>query len=199
MANDIIGCKLNIGPVSVDLRALARKLLSAKDSNPALKTAGRFLSLFEQHGVSATQIQRFIPEVTLDRLVSDDKLLAALTDPVLAKASSLFGVKREWLEGTTESIYPLKWCYKNPKRFFADLAEVYTDSDDFYVRAFYSSAHLNWRDTSRQDMALIIVKRIASLDETDVNQYTVYGDTWTWSHAPCRVQLKAMARTTSIP
>jgi integrase len=45
-----------------------------------------------------------------------------------------------------------------------------------------------------QPLALLLVEKIKDLGNEEICRYIIYGDTWDWSHAICRIQLKAMAR-----
>lgn len=82
--------------------------------------AARFIELFRSHGIERTQIARFLgPDsgITLADLSDDERLIAKLDDGLLATVCERFGVRREWLEGTSKQIYPLHNFYKHPEEF----------------------------------------------------------------------------------
>jgi hypothetical protein len=59
---DPLKIDLSFGPATLDLNALRRWFKEA----PVRTVAYRFLQVFNDHGVKNTQIQRLVPEVTLD-------------------------------------------------------------------------------------------------------------------------------------
>lgn len=75
--------------------------------------SGRFIRLFEVHGVHRNQIPRFFGHgLTLEDVNDDSKLLGRLDDRTLSDASDLFLVRREWLEGADDHIYTPHDFYK---------------------------------------------------------------------------------------
>lgn len=194
MGEDLFEIKPGIGPIKLNVRALIRKAMSKDCDSSVEVVAARFLKLFKDHGVQPAQIQHYIPQVTLDALGSADKLLAVLTHPVLDQAVNLFGVKRAWLDGVSDTIYECRHCYKAPARFFRDLAEVFDEDAPFCVRALYCPKKLDRGAGAGQDLALVLVKGLGALGDDEVYRYVIYGDSWDWAYLPSRIQLKAMAR-----
>jgi hypothetical protein len=87
--------------------------------------ATRFVRLFEAHGVHRNQISRVIGKgLSLAQLQSDEVLMPVLTDELLDSAASLFAVRREWLDGASEQIYPLHDFYKQPEAFIEFVEEL---------------------------------------------------------------------------
>lgn len=194
MADDIIEIKPGLGPITLNVRALLRRLGEKRGKDPVTEVAARFLQLFRDHGIAIPQIPRLISEVKLESLRSTDTLLPALTTDVLEKAATLFGVRYEWLEGVDDRIYERSFCYKQPEIFFEHLASITAPENGFTVHALTSANMLNGRDSSRQSLALVLVERIQNLGENEITRYHVYGDEWDWAHTSCRIQLKAIAR-----
>lgn len=194
MAGDVIEVGLPIGPVTVSVNGLLRKLLGRKHRGPTEIVAERFLAVFGAHGVSATQIPRLLPEVGLDKLNSRDKLLAVLTNNVLEATARLFGIEREWLDGVSDRLYPSRMCYKRPRRLFEDLAFLKRDDAGFPVHALCCTKELNAADGRQQPVVLLLTEQIAELGDEEILRFRVYADFWDWSYAPARIQLKAMAR-----
>lgn len=84
-------------------------------SRPAETVAGRFIRLFESHGVHRNQIPRFFDHgLTLKDVQDEISLLEKLDEPMLEAASKLFGIRREWLEGAESEVYPCHDFYKHP-------------------------------------------------------------------------------------
>lgn len=198
MAENSIKLEVEVGPVKTTLDVPAETIIyllkASKENKNIIQVAKRFLQLFEDHGVHPTQIPHFIPQVTLDALLSPEKLLPILTSSVLDQAAELFGVRRDWLDGVSDVMYPCRSCYKAPKRFFEDIKELHIDDPWQCVRVLCSVKELDKGKEWGQSMVLVLVKRIKQYDDVDVNRYTIYGDEWDWGYPKCRLQLKAMAR-----
>lgn len=192
MPDDIIELKQGFGPLKINIRALLRSLQNRPDGASVVAT--RFLDVFRQHGIVESQIQRFIPEITLDKLQATGSLLGALTDGVLKKTSKLLGIQRTWLEGIDDSIYETRTCYKNPKAFISDLASIWKTRDLFPVRVLYCGKQPDARKRREQRMALLLVEKLGEIGHVTICRYHIYSDAWDWSHNLCRFQLKAMTR-----
>jgi len=177
------------------LNSLTR-LFSGEKNDGATR---RFIRLFADHGVRFEQIPQLLPQLTPEALSSQGTLRAALTPQILSQTASLFGVRRAWLDGTDNVMYTRHTCYKEPQAFFKNLSEFRTGSNSgFCVRALSATLDLDRKKDVRQDLALVLVKTLTRLGDTDVYSYAVCGDAWDWSYAPGRLQLKAMARLVAM-
>lgn len=194
MEGDIIDVGIPLGPVTVSVNGLLRKLFGRREQGPTDVVAERYLTLFGAHGVEVTQIPRLLPAVGLDMLNTRASLLKALTCDVLDGAARLFGVEREWLDGVTEVLYPCRCCYKRPQIFFDDLAAVRTDGLEFPVRALFSDKILSGGRDQPQPVVLLLVEKIAEFGDNEIQRFRFYRDAWDWGYFPARIQLKAMAR-----
>lgn len=190
MATELIEIKPGAWGVRLNVNELWRRL--RREHPPAHLVAQRFLDLFLAHGVAPAQIQRLLPQVTLEHL-APDRLGAVLTNETLDQAAALFGVRREWLEGIDEQIYEHLHCYKAPRRFFEDLEQWHIQPQMFSVRAL-CCGELEYDRQCAQPIALIVVEPVSKFGDEQICRYHVYHDTWDWSHLPCRLQLKATAR-----
>lgn len=197
MGEEVIEIKPQIGPFTLNVRALWRYLRNNKDDHSVTVVAQRFLQLFLDHGITAPQIPRLIPQVTLEKLQTIESLLSALTPDVLNFTADFFGVRRSWLDGVDDQIYELRFCYKQPHVFFELFSSLTLPTDRFAVRALSTKETLNFTKSIRQPLALVLVEKIKELDGAELYRYYIYGDAWDWSHPPCRIQLKAMARLVS--
>lgn len=193
--DDIIELKPGIGPVRINVRALLRSMARDKVNRQSTAVAQRFVQLFEAHGVAVNQIQHFLPEITLDKIKCRDSLLGSLTHEVLDRAAQLFRVRRCWLDGVDDQVYECRSCYKAPERFFQDLEE-WTDcnSPDVPVRAICSRRSLDFSSSRPQPLVIVLVHKLRELGDLDIERYCVYTDGLDWSHAGCRIQIKAMIR-----
>lgn len=160
--------------------------------------AQRFFLLFRDHGVEASQIPRLVPQLGLDDLQSNEKLLSALTPEILDQTARLFGVRTAWLEGVDDDIYEHWHCYKQPKLLLEQLASLSAASEKdrlfFPLRVLTTADHLDYNGSRGQLLAPVLVEKIAELGEEDIYRYYVYRDGFDWGYPPSRIQLKAMVR-----
>ncbi|RCS30163.1 hypothetical protein DEO45_08875 [Rhodanobacter denitrificans] len=127
-------------------------------------------------------------------------MLTALTDEVLEAASALFGVRREWLEGASERIYPLRHCYKSPHRFFEELRSLAPPAMILPVRAFTTDKHLDYRKWGSQRLELVLVERAGWLgDDEEIERYRPFSDGWEWGYERTRLELKAIVANYGHP
>lgn len=201
MADDIVELKPGIGPVKINLRALWRRLTDRPKLSPASVIADRFVQLFEAHGVSVTQIPRFVPRLSLADFCDQPALLRALTPTIIDEAAVLFDVQRSWIEGTTNRMYVRHPCYKNPAALFSMLKKIRFDPHTCPLRAITPCRNFDYRLQQSQPLLLVLVEKLASVDDIDeiwdIYRYMIL-DEWDWSHSPCRIQLKAMVRVVDL-
>ena len=194
MDDDIIEIKPTLGPFTVNIRALVRRLGIQGKSDPVVLVAERFLRLFLEHGIPKAQIPRLIPQLTLEKLRTTESLLPALSTQVLESAATIFGGRLSWLEGADDRIYERLSCYKQPQIFFDLLTALNIPLNGFAVRALATTKALDCRNDRTQQLALVLVEKVQDFGSEEIVRYHVYGDAWDWSHPPCRIQLKAMVR-----
>jgi hypothetical protein len=178
--------KVPLIDVEIDLGALIKSL-----KKPIV--AKRFLGVFAEHGVAATQIPRFFLALTLDQLDSPEALLPAITPGLIEATAKLFGVRREWLEGVGDVIYDRDWCHKRPHRLFRALREFDWKQSRFPLRVLYSAKKLDWKSERSQPLVVLCVEKIQDLGETEILRFRIF-DRFDWSHPPSRIHLKAIAR-----
>jgi hypothetical protein len=194
MSDDFIKIKPKIGPIEFDLNVLWRRLMQNEKTSEVAIVAYRFLRLFVDHGIAVTQIQQYLPEITLDKLATLNMLLAALNNEALDRAAKLFKVRRTWLDGVDDQIYEWQTCYKTPARMFEDLASLEKQIGSFPVRALYCGRKPDRSDDKEQPLVLLLVEKIRDMGDEQICRYIIYGDSWDWRHPICRIQLKSMAR-----
>lgn len=165
-----------------------------KPSEPATPqlVAKRLRQMFVDHGIEVTQIPRVFPEITLDDLKSNNSLLKKLTTEFIDKAAEFFKVRVEWLEGIDDVIYYHQSCYKRPELFFEFINSLKYDKWDFPFRVITPEKSFDRHNDSRQPFTLLFVEKIGEIGEEDIFRYYL-DEGWSWSHYPCRIQLKAIA------
>lgn len=179
------------------LRQLWRKLAKSNEPRPVVTVAQRFLQAFREHGVEPAQIPRLLPQIGLDDLQSSERLLAVLTPDVLSQAAKFLGIRLQWLEGVDDKIYADLYTYKEPAKLLQHLAAIlpsHSEYLDFPLRVLTGAERLDWTNEDQQELAPVLVEKIARLGETDVCRYHVYRDGFDWGYPPARIQLKALAR-----
>ncbi len=190
MSTDLFEIKLGAFGCRLNAIELWRRLSSPKPS--CSQVGERFLSLFQAHGVTPEQIQRFLPQVTLQHLTGN-RLNEVLTNETLDQVAALFGVRREWLEGVDQQIYEPVFCYKAPVLFFHDMARWQVKPQTFSVRAL-CCGELDNSSSREQPLVLLTIEKVGMIGDEEVCRYRVYHDAWNWGYFPCRLQLKALAR-----
>ena len=194
MSDEIVEFKPGVGPFKLNVVALLKKLTLKSKNDPVAVVARRFVQIFQDHGVPATQIPRLVPQLTLDKLSSPETLLPALNGDVLEHTAKLFQIRRTWLEGVGDQIYDTVWCYKAPERFFQELATIEMQSVAFPIVAFCSSKKLDGKNDGKQPIDLLFREKLCELGDEEIHRYRIFGDGWDWGYWKCRIQLKAMAR-----
>lgn len=194
MSEEFITIKPSFYGLSLNFNALWRRRRRKKS---AVEIVGeRFLKIFGDHGVQVAQIPRFLPQVTLDMLLETkaEALLPALIPDVLDQTAALFGVRRDWLDGADSRMYEVRYCYKQPELLFEHLAQLRASGLSAPIFAFYSGKPRSGHVPDFDQLALVVAEKIGAWGEDERYRYYPYGDAWAWRHAPCRIQLKAMAR-----
>lgn len=165
-----------------------------RSKHPSRKLAGRVLDLFQWHSILPTQIQRFIPALTLDLIGEPERLLPALNNEVLDQITDLFGVRREWIEGSDERVYTSLSCCQMPEIFLNKVAELAADPRHLELRAYTAHEELSFRGPRYQFLCIVFVQVIAELGDEDIVRYFPLTERWDWSYPQSRIQLKAMVR-----
>ncbi|HCE3742060.1 hypothetical protein HJ137_22500 [Vibrio parahaemolyticus] len=97
------------------------------DKTPQELLSTRLVSVFEAHGVHRNQIPNVIGHgLTFHDVSSDERLLEKLNNEILASTCNLFGINRDWLDGSSEEVYPTYNFYKYPQKFSNFLSELVT-------------------------------------------------------------------------
>lgn len=88
------------------------------DKTPQELLSTRLVSVFEAHGVHRNQIPNIIGHgLTLQDVSCDELLLKKLNNEILASTCNLFGINRDWLDGSSEEVYSTYDFYKDPQKF----------------------------------------------------------------------------------
>ena len=191
---DIIESRIGPAWLSLNVRAFLRRLNKKPKIDPIGIVAQRFIQIFDEHGVRPTQITRFLPEITLGKLTDSKALLEALTPEVLDKVADLFKIRREWLDGSGNQIYDGRWCYKRPEIFLNDIARLDMNATLWPVIAICKDDKLDFRKNRDQPITLVLVEKITTIGEKEIDRYHIYQDDMSWDYWKCRIEIKALAR-----
>lgn len=153
----------------------------------------RFKQVCDDHGIEVTQIPRVFENITLHDLQSDDSLLIKLTPKFIEEVAKFFNVRRNWLEGIGNEIYEYRTFYKRPELFFEYLNQVKYDEWCFPFRIITPEDKFDLNNDNRQPFTIIFVEKVAELDDEDIFRFHLDSG-WSWSHSPCRIEIKALAK-----
>jgi len=131
--------------------------------------ADRFIFLFEDHGVHRNQIPKFLGDLEVPDLATSKTLLSALNDPILDKASSIFGVRREWIDGASDQIYKHLRFYKQPEKFQSFIKELHARSDFVGGELVVGKGKKN--DPRNYDAVFMIQEEMAWVGEKQIFRY----------------------------
>lgn len=147
---------------------------------------GRFLRLFEEHGIHRNQIpSTFDHGLTFQDVATPEKLLCRLDDELLEDASELFGVSLEWLVGATDQIFSVHYYYKNLEGFSDFVAELKL-KNNYCEAEVYLSTDGSWDD----DAVLLIRTSLGEPYSDEIYRNYICGG-WTHVYGKCRADLVA--------
>lgn len=150
--------------------------------------AGRFIRLFEAHGVHRNQIPRFFGHgITIADVKDEETLLPKLTEEILDAAVELFAVRREWLDGAETQIYPLHDFYKKPEAFGPFLDELKNKNPDGQLNGVVYAP----KEKSRNGEALIVLEEfIGSIGNKPISRFHLCNN-WYFGYWKSRAYLTA--------
>ena len=167
MLGDIAAALSIIGSTYFFLRFLWKKYHN-KSPNPNT-VATRFVQLFEAHGVHRNQIPRFFGHgLTLGQVKNGDTLLHSLTEEILADATELFAVRREWLDGASTQIYELHHFYKEPGRFAQYIKKIIKDANYTGGQLFVEDPQFKNKDA---DSLLVLEEGIGCVGNKIIHRF----------------------------
>lgn len=180
------------------MKRLFQRIANKSKFHPLNIVAQRFVQVFNDHGVQSSQIPRLMPQIKLDDLQSEVSVLAILTTELLDHTAKFFGISLKWLEGASDKIYEYQACYKQPEVFFELFSAIqgrkWVDGIGIPFRVLTTSKKLDRSSQNYQPIVPVLVEKIAHLVDEPIYRYIIFNDGFDWSHAPARIQLKAMAR-----
>ncbi|REL36299.1 hypothetical protein [Thalassotalea euphylliae] len=154
--------------------------------------ASRIVTAFESHGVSRNQIpELFNDELDYYSCSSDKELLKRLTPQMVQKTAEMFGINKDWIEGSSNEVYEMHDFYKTPELFESYLKKyLHKKAKDKNIYA-YALSSTN-RGLFRCNNALIVIAEpICSLNGRNVFKYHLIGG-WVFDYWKSRVYFAAI-------
>jgi hypothetical protein len=141
--------------------------------------ATRLVALFESHGVHRNQIPEFFGHgLDISSCASDEKLLEKITPEIIHDAVVLFGVNKDWLEGSSKEIYDIPDFYKHPERFEQYLVELLknTSKDKLFAYAITTTSNKKlMNDENDYDSLFVIAESIGEINQREIYKYHLLG------------------------
>jgi len=141
--------------------------------------ATRFVALFESHGVHRNQIPEFFGHgLDMSSCSNDDNLLNKLIPEMITDAVQLFGVSKDWLEGSSTEIYDIPSFYKQPALFESYLVELLKGSPAQKLSAYALTTNkkLIPKINTFNDSLIVIAEPIGELNQREIYKYHLIGD-----------------------
>ena len=165
-----------------------RTWLTRKEITPDDNVASRLVRVFQAHGVYRNQIPRLLRHpLTWANIKDDETLLANLTDELLDAVANLFAIRREWLEGASEQIYPLHDFYKRPE-LFVDFIEQLRSQNTNTIQGVLLVGHSSRQE---EDALIVLEETIGTLGEMSFCRYHLCNN-WIFRYWKARAYLTAV-------
>ncbi|MRR49822.1 MAG: hypothetical protein EG825_02730 [Rhodocyclaceae bacterium] len=148
--------------------------------------SSRFVRLFECHNVHRNQIPRFFGSGLTVKDVSDDQsLLSKLEEPLLDAACTLFGVRREWLDGAEPQVYSCHSFYKDPGGVLPFLTKLKEANPEGQLGGILIAP------VGEEGEALVLLNEIIGwVGDKPIHRYHLCND-WTFDYWKARAYLTA--------
>lgn len=165
------------------------------DGNEILQLVDRFISIYESHGVSLSQIAFFAEEdfnLKLADFKNKDSILNIMDNNFINWTCNVFGIQREWVEGKSKRIYKHINYYKEIHRFIDDicrLKELY--SNDLFI-FMMKNGELVDNELGEKYVTVILKYPIKKVNNNTIYRYVPISINWDWGYWRTRYQLKAI-------
>jgi hypothetical protein len=176
-----------LGEINAAVSLIERLSRWLSRKSPPETVAGRFVRLFEAHGVHRNQISRLIGNgLTLAHLQSDQALIPVLSDELLDSAASLFAIRREWLDGASDQIYPLHDFYKQPEAF-VEFIEGLRGQETGSLRGVVLSSS---SDRHEETALVVLEEEVGAVGDQAIHRY-YFCHNWFFNYWKSRAYLTA--------
>lgn len=165
---------------------------AVEDLTTPESVAKRFIQLFEAHGVLKTQIPKFFGhDLKIADFQTEEKLLEKLTDELLQDACDLFCIRRQWLDGEDEQIYPLHDFdseIENYKKFLLSIKSRQDLEQNLSIVCIRTENVLDYDANT----LIIIEEKIRDLNDKGIFRYHLCNN-WVYGYWCSRAYIAACA------
>jgi len=166
---------------------------NVKEKSKVDLVVDRFIKVYEAHGIQQNQIVTFVDKefnLKLKDFKNNESILEILDNDLIEWTCNKFGVKRDWIDGTSDRIYESVDYYKEVPKFIKDISELVKNKNDLELFAF-KEGELD-RENEYQDIVLLIRYSIGKNNSQTVYRYTPISTCWKWGYWRSRYQLKSI-------
>jgi hypothetical protein len=119
-------------------------------------------------------------------LQTDQALMPVLSDELLDSAASLFAIRREWLDGASDQLYPLHDFYKRPEAF-VEFIESLRGQETVSLRGVVLSS----TSERHEETALVVLEQeVGAVGDQAIHRYYICHN-WFFDYWKSRAYLAA--------
>ncbi|MBF5037953.1 hypothetical protein INP77_00460 [Methylophilus sp. 13] len=176
-----------LGDIAVILNVWDRYKKWRNSKNSTISS--RFIEVFEAHGIHRNQIPRFLDGLlTIKDIQDDSALLEKLNNELLDKVSTLFSIRREWLEGADSQIHCENDFYKYPLEFSNFIDQIKKENPHHNLRGYL---YISDRKFKQNDQAILILEEtIGEIGTKAIYRYHLCNN-WDFTYWKSRAYLTA--------
>jgi hypothetical protein len=174
--------------------SVVKSINEKSEDSGVYEVVKRFISIFENHGIKQNQIYSFIDKkfgLNFRDFKNYDCILNILNDEILNWTCGKFGIRREWLDGTDNDIYPYKDYYLKVHLFIKDVCEIISRGQELEMFAF-KFGNLVLEEDNDQYIVLLLRYPIANLNSKIIYKYIPISTVWNWGYFKSRYRLKCI-------
>lgn len=163
------------------------RVFKAITSEKETLVSTRIIEVCEANGVNRNQIPRVIGHgITLKDVQTDERLLEALSEEAIAKFCSDFNIRRAWLDGADDQIYPTYDFYKDLSSF-----EEFIDELSRRPEGNVSGLLLDPVNAQFGDIAVLLIQEtFGEINGRELYRYYICNN-WHYSYWKARAYLTA--------
>lgn len=153
----------------------------------------RFIQIYEAHGIQQNQIAFFVDKkfnLQLRDFKDSESILQILDENLIKWTCEKFGIKKDWLDGTSNKIYERKDYYKQVEHFIDDICKFVKEGIEIELFAF-KEGEID-REDDNQDVILLLRYPIDKINSKTIYKYVPIANYWKWGYWRSRYQLKSI-------
>lgn len=127
----------------------------------------RIIRIFESHGVHKNQIPDFCDhDLTIADVQNEQALIKKLDEKFLTFVCEKFAIRREWIDGVSNQIYPIHDFYKKPEHFVKFLDGLFENSEEGLL-----SGALLTSGKKKENSILLLEEELDRMETTSIYRY----------------------------